>query len=590
MKKIAFGLALAVCGAAFAGGNLLVNGDFKSGRAGWTDRTNPKQTVAFEDGVLRAKITGEVSKNEGQIVQFRDAKPNAVYKVSARIRGEVADFGYVQVKEMQGKKEGVRIVTGKNGKAGEWCTVEREITTGADTTALQVLLRFRLRENFVGKTVEFTDVRLVGVSGGAELDAPPPPPKKSEPIASVVAKAGRDQFITPDGAGAKDGSSWANARKGDRQGFEAALAALGPGNTLSVAGGEYAAPGTLSIAAGGMKGKYVAIIGVDRGVKGFARPVFTGSWKRSAPAKGSVVFDVRPGASYLRFENLEFRNVYGVMTTRGANHGLRIAKIDVDYCRDAYIFDGGMAEDLPDSGTSDLEMSDCRILHHTKKGVRTMNGVHHSKFIRCFADAGGRDYANAEPKDVFSCGFHVLGSYRGKGGPRPDHHIEFIDCEADNNYYDPTPKSYWNADGFCSEGASHDVSFIRCKAYGNTDGGWDIKTTRPQFIDCVGERNKRNFRVWSKKGEPVLFRNCTSADCWNVGNSGHDVGFWMLGGGEVTFEGCTSRNDRTSFAVEKGESTSVRIVKCKATPSAGGRVFGRLDGEVTIDTDGSVKR
>ena len=48
--------------------------------------------------------------------------------------------------------------------------------------------------------------------------------------------------------------------------------------------------------------------------------------------------------------------------------------------------------------------------------------------------------------------------------------------------------------------------------------------------------------------------------------------------------------DHISFAVEKGESTSVKIVRCKATPSADGRVFGRMDGEVTIDTDGSVKR
>ena len=562
--------------AANAGVNLLQNGDFAAGRAGWTDRTNPKQAISFENGVMKATITDGSSKNEGQVVQFRDVRPSAVYRVSAKVRGEIARFGYIQVKEMKGKKEGERHVSEANATAGDWCTVSKDIETGADTTALQVLLRFRMKGDYVGKTVEFSDVKLEGVSGGAENDAPPPPPKKPEPVKDVVAVAGSDATISP-------GDS--------KDAVAAALAKLGPSNVLTIAAGEYSNISGLELKAGGTKEKPIVIRGVSKDGK---RPVITGTWKREKPAAGPVFLSLKPGVGYVTIENLELRNFKSALVANGPNHGVKVTKVDLSYCRDGYVLDGGMVEGLPESGSSGFEMTDCKILFHTKKGVRTSNGFHHAKFVRCIADGGGKDYANIEPRDIFSVGFQVLGSYRAKGGPKPDHHIEFIDCEANNNYYDPTPKRYWNADGFCTEAASHDVSFIRCKASGNTDGGWDIKTTRPKFIECIGSGNKRNFRVWTKKGEVSLFEKCTSRDSWNVGDSRHNVGFWALGGGEVDYIGCVSTGDETPFAIEahgkEGEppvETLMKIRDCKVEPK-GEHVYGRMEGKVTVDTDGSV--
>jgi len=579
MKKLLIvGLALGSFGV-FAGPNLLQNGDFSVGRAAWTDRTNPKQTVVCEGGVLKVTITDGKSKNEGQLVQFRNVKPKAVYRVSAKVRGELPGFGYLQVKEMKGKKEGTRHVSEANDKSGEWCTVSKEVTTAEDTTALQVLLRFKMKGNYVGKSVEFDDVRLEGVSGGAENDlAPEPvqPPKPPEAVKDVVAAAGSDATIHP-------GDS--------KAAVEAALAKLGPGNVLTLAAGEYANLAGLELKAGGTKDKPIVIRGE---VKDGKRPVVTGSWKREKPAGGPHFLSLKPGVSYVTIENLDLRNFRSALVASGPNHGVKVTKVDLTYCRDGYVLDGGMVPGLPESGSSGFEMTDCKILFHTKKGVRTSNGFHHAKFVRCLADAGGKDYASIEPRDIFSVGFQVLGSYRGKGGPRPDHHIEFIECEANNNYYDPTPKSYWNADGFCTESASHDISFIRCKANGNTDGGWDIKTTRPKFIGCVGKGNKRNFRVWTRKGEVALFQDCVSENCWNVGNSGHHVGFWCLGGGEVDYIGCTSRNDARPFSVEahakEGEEveTLVKIRTCKVEPQTENPCV-RRDGKVTFDTDGSVE-
>ncbi len=580
--------------------NLLQNGDFAFGRKVWQNRTQPAQSVSVEEtsgapgGVpaLKIAVTEDGGKNHGQIVQFRqDVKPDAVYRVSALVNSDVADTAYVQVKLMKGKSEGTRFSTDTAKEAGKWVEVSAEIPTEADTTGIQVLLRFRMNGGLVGKTVRFADVRLVGVSGGAETDAAPPALKKPEAVKPVVAGPGADRYITPGGAGTKDGTSWENALPGTKDAFARAVSALGPGNTLYVGGGAYDGNFDIVFAAGGESlDKPVTMKGVDRGVEGFPRPVFTGSWKRSKPAGGPTLIQLRPGACFIVLENFDVHNYNTALSALGPNHGLRIRHVDTLNTRDAFWIDGGMVEDLPDSGTSDLLMEDCRIVNHTKKGVRTMNGLHHSKFVRCFADAGGKEFANIEPRDIFSGGFHVLGSYRAKDGVRrADHHIEFIDCEANNNYYDPGQKSYWNADGFCAEGATEDISFIRCRAFNNTDGGWDIKTTRVKFIDCVGIGNKRNFRVWTKAGAPVLFRNCLSSGAVDFGGKNrHDVGFWNHGGGEVTYERCTSWGDRTCFSIEKGEKTSVTLDRCLFVPAAEGETFGRMESEVTLENKGSV--
>ena len=577
MKKLMLGvLSVGVMGA-FAGPNLLQNGDFAVGGIAWKDRTNPKQTVSFDKGVLSATISDGSSKNEGQVVQFRNVRPNAVYRVSAKVRGDLAGFGYVQVKEMNGKKEGARHMTEANGKAGDWVTVSKDITTGPDTTALQVLLRFRMKGNYVGKTVAFDDVKLEGISGGAEKDEAAAPVKAPEAVKDVVAGKGSDATIHP-------GDS--------KEAVAAAFAKLGPGNILTIAAGEYTNLSGIELKAGGTKDKPIVIRGE---VKGGKRPVITGTWKREAPAKGPHFLSLKPGVSYVTIENLDLNHFRSAIIANGPNHGVKVSKVDLAYTRDGYVLDGGMVGGLPESGSSGWEFTDCNVTFHSKKGFRTANGVHHCKFIRCKTDGGGKDYANIEPRDIFSVGFQINGSYRAKGGAKPDHHLEFIECEANNNYYDPTPKRYWNADGFCSEAATHDLTFIRCKASGNTDGGWDLKTTRPKLIECVSSGNKRNYRVWSKSGEVALFEKCVSENCWNVGNSGHDTGFWCLGGGEVDYIGCVSKNDRYPFSVEAHNKpdgspadTVIKIRNCKIEP-ANEKVFFRREGNVKVDTDGSVK-
>lgn len=570
--------------------NLLVNPDFAHGRTGWQDRTKPSQSISVvDDGpagtkALRIAIQNDGGKNHGQLIQIRqDVKPNATYRLSAKIKTDIPEGAYLQVKLMKGKSEGTRLSTPAPKQTGEWVEVSRDIPTEADTTGIQVLLRYRMNASCVGKSVAFAALSLVGVSGGAETDTPPEPIRPPEAVKAVISAPGTDQYVTPEGAGRKDGSDWDNARPGTSAGITEAWAAAGPGCTV------YLGPGTyrnvsLTLADGGESDLRRKTLRGSLDENRKPTTLFEGSWVRSKPANGPTLVTLRPGAFYVTLANLQVNNYKMTLTANGPNTGLRIHRIHVRNCRDAFWFDGGMVAGLPDSGTSDLVMQDCEVINHTKKGIRTLNGVHHSTFLRVRTDAGGKDFSQEQPLDVFSGGFHVLGSYRAKDGvSKPDHHIEFINCQADNNYHDPGPdKSYWNADGFASEGASHDISFIRCRAFNNTDGGWDIKSTRPLFRDCIGIGNKRNFRVWTRpNAEPSVFENCLSAESVNFGNRNHHVGFWLLGGGSATFTRCTSWNDDSCLSVEKGEKTHLLLENCLFIPRAGKSVYGRMDGEVS---------
>ena len=64
-----------------------------------------------------------------------------------------------------------------------------------------------------------------------------------------------------------------------------------------------------------------------------------------------------------------------------------------------------------------------------------------------------------------------------------------------------TTNSYWNGDGFATEGKVYNVTIADSISRGNTDGGFDLKSTNTLLIRTVAEGNARNYRIW---GETTL--------------------------------------------------------------------------------------
>jgi hypothetical protein len=581
--------------AAAAERNLLVNPEFRDGQTGgWTDRTSTRQNVAVvkaeglpEGGnAVRIEVIEDGGSNHGQLLQFVKVRPGAAYRVRAQVKADLPGMAYVQVKQMKGKSEGERLSTGTNKKAGDWELLEKEFVTAADTTAIQVLLRFRMNAGCVGKSAWFAQPSLVALDDGDEPPAPFEPPKAVQP---VVAPAGADAYVTPAGAGRQDGSDWENAFAAADGGLQKAWDRAGPGNSVFVAGGAYGAATVKMTNGGASREKPKRLVGVDRGAAGFPRPVFQGNWTKEKPASGPTLVTMAPGASFIEIANLEARGYKGVLVAKGPNIGLRLTDVDAQECRDAFWLEGGATAALPDSGSRDIVLDGCDVIRYTKRALRTMDGVHDMKVLNCVADAGGKDYA----AEVFPIGFHILGNYKSKAANVKDHHIDFVNCEARNNWHDGGADKYWNADGFAAERGTADLTFANCRAAGNTDGGWDLKTTRPRLLNCVAVANKRNYRVWTQPpGAEAVFENCLSAYATDHGRRGHDAGFWLQAGGRVVMRRCTAWEDSLSISVEGNEPERASVLvleRCLIAPAAGGRAF-RLDGKVDVQDSGSVVR
>lgn len=316
-----------------------------------------------------------------------------------------------------------------------------------------------------------------------------------------------NRYVTPDGAGTRDGSSWTNAMAGNKiDGLQNAWDATGNTSTLYVGSGNYNVPQFLEINSGGTGLTALKTLeGVDRGS---GLPVFKGDFTHTSQRKGTLI-EVSSGVSYWALKNIKISNYLIGVETKGRNVGYRINNVDVSFMSDGLYLRGGATAADGTIGSHDILIEDCDFKYYTKRGIRFRDGNYNATVNRCTADAGGEAYWVSSN---FPFSFQVADSEQAAG--IIDHDITFNDCEGRNNYHNGGT-GYWNGDTFVSEWNSDNITYNRCKAFDNTDGGWDIKATHTYLNDCIAVGNKRGFRIWST-GEAVL-TNCISAYSDNLG-------------------------------------------------------------------------
>ena len=66
-----------------------------------------------------------------------------------------------------------------------------------------------------------------------------------------------------------------------------------------------------------------------------------------------------------------------------------------------------------------------------------------------------------------------------------------------NNFGQGTASEYWNGDGFSTERGDYNVRFENTVASGNTDAGYDLKSSNTVLVNTVADGNNRNYRFWS---------------------------------------------------------------------------------------------
>ncbi|HBC88711.1 MAG TPA: hypothetical protein DCZ94_17355 [Lentisphaeria bacterium] len=329
-----------------------------------------------------------------------------------------------------------------------------------------------------------------------------------------------DIYMNLEGAGTKDGSSLENALsyKQDEGALQKAWDSLAPGSTLYLEGGEYPAKQLLVKADGKNEKELRKISGKAKDGK---LPTLTGTWGKNDKEKGFSVFKVSKGSTWWAIENFGIAKCkIGVEIEIPGNVAFgRIENISMQEMREGVIITGGADVLKPEIGSHDILIRNIRVEKYAKRGFRFKDGCYNITVENCYADAGGKEWAT----EAFHMGFSSQGGSEGVN----DHDITFINCESRNNYWD-AGEGYWNADGFCAERNSYNLTYIGCKAFDNTDGGWDLKTVNPLLIGCVALRNKKDFRFWSSNPGAVMIR-CLGAYAFKRGGNSEETGLWTTG-------------------------------------------------------------
>lgn len=337
-----------------------------------------------------------------------------------------------------------------------------------------------------------------------------------------------DLFVTPDGSGARDGSSAANAAPGAS--ISSLFEAMAPGDRLLLASGDYAGI-TLTLRSGGTPGK-------PKVIEGAAGARLSSEWAIGNPEKGSAAITLAPGLSDVVFKNLAIRHHCFAVRANPSKDAprarLAFENITIEQVRHGFYL----------SDCDELTLSGCTMKRYSKHGFRFEQGCDRVTVKGCLADCSEGDPVWETKTEVFPFGFLV-----GDGGA-PGTGILFEDCVARNNIKSNQTVKYTNGDGFVVEGNNSDISFVRCRALRNQDGGFDIKVKDARFTDCIAIGHRRDFRIW----QSATLKNCFAG--WS------QTGLWTKGG-PVVAEGCTFFGHRKSgVEIEDKALGPLTLVNC----------------------------
>jgi hypothetical protein len=360
-----------------------------------------------------------------------------------------------------------------------------------------------------------------------------------------------DFHVSPGGSGTKDGSSAANAAPANHAAslFNDTLEA---GDRLLFAPGNYEGL-TLELAKGGSAEK-------PKTLQGAAGAVFSSNWTIEKPDKGATAITLAPGLSHVVFKDLSIRSYCHAVRANPAKDsprsGLVFDNVDMEQMRHGFYL----------SDCDDLIFRGCDMKRYSKHGFRFNQGCDRVKLSQCTADCSEGDAVWETKTEVFTFGFLL------NNGGEPNTAFVFEDCVAKNNIKSNQTVKYTNGDGFVAEGNSQDVTYLRCRALRNQDGGFDLKVKDVKLEDCVAIGHRRDFRLWS---------NATLVNClggWS------QTGLWSKGGA-VTANGCTFIGHRgSSIEIEDDAASPLTLNHCLLVTGAAkaGVAIGKFGGEGNV--------
>ena len=348
-------------------------------------------------------------------------------------------------------------------------------------------------------------------------------------------------YVSPTGSGLRDGSSIENA--GTLSSLNQFIQAAGPGGEVLLLAdqGAYQQNTQLSITKGGTDGAPVTIRGIDSSGNPMAAEIVgsrSPSWTYGM-SEGNELFRLQSGANNLVFEDLTtsyFGN--GVFRVGADISNLTIRDVDAsNVCRFIENYVSGTATSATISG---LTVEDVNVTDYSRSVIRLQYDTHNVLIDNVVGDSD-RTFGG-----LYVCGIALDGTA---------HDVVISDTTMKNNFGQGTASEYWNGDGFSSERGNYNIRFENTVASGNTDAGYDLKSSNTTLVNTVSEGNNRNYRFWSTS---ITMEGGSSINPTYYGGNTDTAHVWLGLDAEATIDSLTFSDallPQVLFDMSKGGAT-----------------------------------
>ncbi|HWU95466.1 MAG TPA: hypothetical protein VN029_07695, partial [Sphingomonas sp.] len=288
-------------------------------------------------------------------------------------------------------------------------------------------------------------------------------------------------YISPAGSGDKSGRDINNAASIGSLNTLIGKAGAGGEVLLLADQGDYNVTGILGITRGGTEGNPVTVRGVDSAGNAMEAH-FSGSrptdWEAGDVA-GNELFKLGTGASNLVFRDLQIDNVGTAFRVTADLANLRIEDVDASNVR--RFFEDYASAPSGTATITGLTIRDVDVDGFSKAAIRLQYDTSNVLIDNVTADMAG------QLGDDLPEGVHLDGTV---------HNVTLNKVTMEN--VQSTAGAYFNGDGFASERGVYDVRFIDTVARGNSDGGYDLKSSGTVLVRALSEENGRNYRLWAE--------------------------------------------------------------------------------------------
>lgn len=345
-------------------------------------------------------------------------------------------------------------------------------------------------------------------------------------------------YVSPTGAGLRDGSSIENA--GTLSNLSKFIGQAGPGGQVLLLAdqGAYQQSTQLSIYSGGTAGAPVTVRGIDSQGNPMAAEIAgnrSAGWTAGA-SEGSELFRLLTGADNLVFEDLSIKNVGNGAFRVGADISNLVIR-DVNATNVSRFLEDYASGANTTATIDGLTVQNVNVTGYSKGAIRLQYDTCNVVIRNVVGDSQGQNGG------LYISGVALDGTA---------HDVLISHTEMKNSYGNGGATEYWNGDGFSTEKNVHNVRFEDTIASGNTDAGYDLKSDNTVLVRAVSEGNNRNYRLW---GQGISLTDSVSVDPTRSGGNASTAHVWFGQNAEVSIDGLTFSDrlpPRTLFDLTQG--------------------------------------